>query len=65
MIDRPLPAPATQVDEYLFDIAMSLRQINGALAQLVAVDAELPGDATIDDLTPIPLREPGQRKRRK
>ena len=66
---RPLPAPATQVDEYLFDIATSLRQLTVVLAQLtVEVSAAAPtarsaSGSVADDL--VELREPEPKAVRK
>lgn len=69
MPPRPLPAPATQVDEYLYDIAMSLRQFNAVLAQLtVEVSAAAPAASgaagpAADEL--VDLREPESKAARK
>lgn len=64
---RPLPAPATQVDEYLFDIATSLRQLNAVLAQLTveisAAAAPTAASPVADDL--VELREPEPKAVRK
>ena len=49
---RALPPPATQADEYLHDIAASLRQLVDMLAQTVA---EAPA---ADDDEVVALREP-------
>lgn len=70
---NPLPAPATQVDAYLHDIALSLRQINDELAQLAAnaapaaatAGAEQDAPMSEEDLILTPLREQGPAKRRK
>lgn len=51
MTRRPLPTPATQVDEYLFDIAVSLRQLGDLLAQTLAEPAVGEGEV-------VALREP-------
>lgn len=64
-----LPAPATQVDMYLHDIALSLRQLNDALAQMgPPATAGAGGDdgamVAEDDLL-TPLREQAPPKRRK
>jgi len=69
----PLPAPATQVDMYLHDIALSLRLLNHAVAQLAAGNqpaAATAGNAqedasSEDDLILTPLREQAPPKRRK
>lgn len=65
----PLPTPATQVDEYLFDIAISLRSLVAAVARWRANVDELEV-ATLQAaeerlLAPISLREPDQRKQHK
>lgn len=39
MEERRLPQPATNADEYLYDIAKSLRHIVGVLAALPAMTA--------------------------
>lgn len=49
---RALPPPATQADEYLHDIAASLRQLVDMLAQTVS---EAPA---ADDGDVVALREP-------
>lgn len=57
-----LPRPATQIDEYLFDIALSLRELVAAVGVVEVVE---PGPVDESLLAPVPLREPGQRKARK
>jgi hypothetical protein len=56
---RTLPIPATQVDEYLHDVAVSLRQLNDQLAQmsgmLAQMTVEIASTPAMDD---IALREP-------
>ena len=54
-----LPRPATQTDEYLFDIAMSLRQLQDGLARLVAT-MQPPMDSAETDAASdvVQLREP-------
>lgn len=51
-VRRALPQPATQADEYLHDIAASLRQLVDMLAQTVT---EAPA---ADDGDVVALREP-------
>lgn len=72
-----LPAPATQVDMYLHDIALSLRQLNDALAQIAAASDEAAaatagnggnaedGPWVAEDAMLTPLREKAPPKRRK
>lgn len=58
-----LPRPATQIDEYLFDIAMSLRELVAAVDGATTTVEPEPVDEGL--LAPVPLREPAQRKARK
>jgi len=51
-VRRALPQPATQADEYLHDIAASLRQLVDMLAQTV-VEARAADDGDV-----VALREP-------
>lgn len=69
----PLPAPATQVDMYLHDIALSLRQLNDALAQIAANDgvaattaddAQANAPMSEEDLILTPLREKVTKRRK-
>lgn len=61
-----LPRPATQTDEYLYDIAMSLRQLNLSLAQLVTLlPMPSPGPIGEPDLDLVQLREPEAPKRKR
>lgn len=72
MSDRQnLPAPATQTDDYLFDVAISLRQMITHLAQMVGMLEQMVGmlaQMTVEIAsTPadeIALREPETKKRR-
>jgi len=50
---RALPPPATQADEYLHDIAASLRQLVDMLAQTVVEVPAADGDDEV-----VALREP-------
>lgn len=62
---RALPSPATQVDEYLHDVAVSLRQVSDHLAQVTAMLAQM----TVELATPaddgVALREPATPKKRR
>lgn len=57
---RALPPPATQADEYLHDIAASLRQLVDMLAQTVV---EVPA-ADAGDVVALREPEPANPKRR-
>lgn len=54
--DRKLPPPATTVEEYLYDIALGLRQLNATLTRLLMPQPELTLSGS-DDLI-IELKEP-------
>lgn len=58
---RALPPPATQADEYLHDIAASLRQLVDMLAQTVA---EAPAADDGDEVVALREPEPAKPKRR-
>ena len=60
-----LPRPATQIDEYLFDIALSLRELVAAVNVVDDTTTVEPGPVDDNLLAPVPLREPAQRKARK
>lgn len=56
MEERKLPQPVTNADEYLYDIALSLRRINGTLATLpfLVKAASAPAEA---DPVEVPAEE--------
>lgn len=60
---RALPPPVTQADEYLHDIALSLRYMNVVLAQ-VAVEISAAAAPAEGDLVALREPEPMKPKRR-
>lgn len=63
MDERKLPPPATTVEEYLYDIALGLRQLNVTLTQMMTPQPELTlsgSDVTVElkEQRPIVLSEP-------
>lgn len=56
---RPLPPPATQIDEYMHDAAMSLRQMSDQLAAITDMLAQMNVElAGVQDGEFVSLREP-------
>lgn len=64
MDEKPLPPPATLVEEYLFAMVMELRRMNSVLGSWVtlapvAAQAPLPDGGEV-----VELREPGKKGRK-
>lgn len=64
MEERKLPQPATNADEYLYDIALSLRAVVGVLAAMPTLIQQAQSAAPASEGDEVELKEPEKPKRK-